>query len=116
MKEKLKEIQNKYCIQIKDYLNSLKEFKTSSILVNFNVDYEFNEYFIITFENKQKIILECTKNPYLRLCNSILYHYKDLKNMDNVLHQLASDQIIYITLIKFAEQYYEESDKCLKNG
>lgn len=113
MRGKLKKVQEEYALKIKNYLESLKVFEGWIIPVEFKMDYEFHEYFIIWFSEDAQLILECEKIPYLRWYTNIFKHYWNLKNTDNAIHRLASDQCIYINLIKLAEQYYIETQKIL---
>ena len=115
MRGKLKKVQEEYALKIKNYLESLKVFEGWSIRVNFNVDYEFHEYFIIWFNKDAQLILECEKIPYLRWHTNVFKHWNNLHNTDDVIHRLASDQCIYINLIKLAEEYYKESKKILES-
>lgn len=113
MLAKLEKIQNEYALKIKKYLESLKAFEGLTIDVEFKIDYELHEYFIIHFGENSKLIIECEETPYLRWVNNIFNSYYDLYNTDNVIHRLASNKIIYDLILKLANQYYTETQKIL---
>lgn len=111
--EKLLVVQTKFENKIKEYFKSNKDFEDYIIDVKFKIDFNFNEYFIISFGQNLDLLLECEKIPYLRWCNNEFPHWWDLKNVSNLLSKLSAEQETYIDLIKFAEQYFKESQVIL---
>ena len=111
--EKLLVVQTKFENKIKEYFKSNKDFEDYIIDVKFKIDFNFNEYFIISFGQNLELLLECEKIPYLFWCNNKFPHWWDLNNTSNLLSKLSEEQETYIDLIKFAEQYYKESQVIL---
>lgn len=116
MKKEFKEIQNKYKNKIKKYLESIPAIhKDYDVYVDFVIDYELNEYFIITIGNYCKLRLNCEKIPVINL--SYPYQFSithEMRETGKVL-SILSDRENFINLIKLAENFYLETDNILKD-
>ena len=116
MKKQLEEIQNKYKQEIKNYLNSIPTIHEDyCVNVDFVLDHDFNEYFIININNYCKIRLNCEKIPVMNL--SYPYQFSidyEMKETGKILSILGENEH-FVELIKLAEKFYFETDKILKD-
>lgn len=111
MKNKLKEIQHKYEGLIYDYLKSI--FPDYSVNVEFNIDYEMREYFIITVGLYAKFIIECEKYPVITILSNKFNKLIEIDFISKILKTL-SNELHYDELMKLANHYYNETNELIK--
>ena len=113
MKKELKDLQISYEDKIESFLLSINGFKDEYVDVEFKLDFNLQEYFFIKIGNYTNILLECDKNPYLRLTNNTFDNYDELKEISKILNILSKNKSILNKLLNMVKDFYNESAKFL---